>query len=272
MELSRCLFSLICNEYRDIRIIICAQRFTMQQLNELRVNVERIIGANNNIEVVIANFDDSYQIDARSCLLNMGINSAIGRYIAFLDYDDVIYPGAYVDLINELRHSNSLIAFGRIAVKGVAAYEKLHITLTKEFPFNGRNCIDLFKENFCPIHSYVLDRAGIYDYDLRFEECLTRCEDYDFLLRICSKYKSSFTLIDKIIGEYYYKNDGSNTTLAANSSEENRLSWAIAREFLNSRRKLTGISIAVQDELGICPQSPSLTIADFLKTLNKRQS
>jgi hypothetical protein len=271
LELSRCIFSLACQSYAPISIILCVQRFSSDQISALRTSLELIARFNSGLRLKISNFDDTGIADARSHLLNLGINDAKSRYLAFLDYDDVIFPNGYESLIGELTTSDAAIAFGGIVLKRVSVTPHCMIAVRKERAFQGAGLVQLFNDNFCPIHSFVIDRHKIDVADLHFEPSLVRCEDYDLLLRLCAKYQSSFALKDRIVGEYYYKDDGSNTNLAAGglgAVPGNLEAWEGAREFLARRKQTTRLSDTVLAQLGLGgPDSPG-TIEEFLRRSN----
>lgn len=265
-ELSRCAMSLVAQSWRNVNIIICAQRFSDQDVEKTASLLEWSTGLSDTVTFEILNFKESEPRDARSSLLNMGIKHTEGRFLALLDYDDVIYPDAYSMLIEELISSDSALAFGSVYVKHVNAGDTFAVQRSKTTPFRGSGLIDLFAANFCPIHSFVIDRHKIADDQLFFEPSLTRGEDYDLLLRLTSMYPTSFEKLDRFVGDYYYKDDGSNTILVESThNAENYKCWVNAEEFLELRRRTLLLSNAVKLRLGLGHIEPGLSIRDLLE-------
>lgn len=143
--------------------------------------------------------------DGRSRLLDAGIARATGRYLAFLDDDDVIYPRAYATLIAELRaqpHAALAAGAARLAfcslVDGTVRIERKE---AGAFDW-GRSKLDLLRDNFIPIHSYVLDRDRIAPGTLAFRDPAIPLEDYDFLLRLAAGHGFALARRDTLVCEY----------------------------------------------------------------------
>src|SRR5690606_455375 len=136
-----------------------------------------------------------------------GMHAADGRYLAFLDYDDCIYPEAYSLLVAALSASHCAIAFGGIARKDAYVEDGVTIVRHRQAAWGERNLHDMLHDNCSPIHSYVLDRSRLVTPYPAFDESLSKYEDYDFLLKICMRHASDFQLSGKIIGDYYIKED-----------------------------------------------------------------
>ena len=83
-------------------------------------------------------------------IVDFAVAHAKARYLAILDYDDVIYPEAYRLLVKRLEDSSAGIAFGGIAVKRVDMYEDFLHPTARIQPFRGVTVSDLFRANFCP--------------------------------------------------------------------------------------------------------------------------
>jgi len=265
-ELSRCTFSLVCQDYRPIRIILATQRFTANAIEETLQYLSPMLCLDEKIDFQTVNFKEIEPKDARSDLINLGINTSTGRFLAFLDYDDIIYPDAYTTLIDHLSLSPAAIAFGGIAVKKVCICVDTALVSTRAQLFAGEGVLDLFRDNFCPIHSFVIDKEKIQNEKLYFDPKLSRFEDYDFLLRFCARFISDFKYITKIIGDYYYKNDGSNTILhSLSATDERRQEWSNVLEIINARKNNTLVSLAVQKFVGITNPNPYLTVQDILE-------
>jgi glycosyltransferase involved in cell wall biosynthesis len=142
-------------------------------------------------------------VDGRSTLLNKGMEQAAGRFLAFLDDDDLIYHHGYTTLIRQLEEGGCAIALGGCRM-AKAQYVSNHWYIrTKETPFAwGRTRYDLLRDNFVPIHSYVIDRSRVDPADLYFDDELPPLEDYEFLLRMCAKYDFDFSNLDVPVCEY----------------------------------------------------------------------
>jgi hypothetical protein len=236
-ELRRCIFSLVCQSYTPLEICLITQRFSNSDTAALNDALTSLLALNPSVHFQIHNYSEPLPVDARSALINLGIQSASGRYLAFLDHDDTILHSGYAQLIRELERSSAAIAFASVAYKDVDVFEETLLVNRRIPAFVGKNLDDLFDHNFCPIHSFVIDRSKVDNADLWFDTTLTKHEDYDFLLRFCAKSPSSFQLIGTFVGDYYLKSDGSNTnTWLSGETEESRKAWEESAKFLEKRK------------------------------------
>lgn len=263
-ELERAVFSLAMQRYRPINIVLVTQRFSEEVIEETRGYLSAVLSITDAPSLKIVNFSDQEPKDARSILINLGIQHATGRYLSFLDYDDCLYPEAYELLVSRVRDTDAAIAFGGIALHYLDMFPAFSHRTGAAFPFKGQGIFDLFEENFCPIHSFVIDRTKLPTHELFFEPYMYRNEDYDFLLRVCARHLADFTHCGTIIGAYSLKNDGSNTILTESASTEGtRRSWADASAFVEGRRRTMPLAAVVQRSLGLQPD-PNLTIRGLL--------
>ena len=211
-ELGRCIFSLVGQTYRPLNIILALQRFTADEVEMVKGFLAPVIGDDSAITLLVENYDQPQPLDARSTLLNLGIGRASEGFLGFLDYDDVLYPEAYQFLTDQMRETGAAIAFASVRVMRLSVYDKfLFAESEARPPWKGADLIDLFRSNFCPLHSYLMDLNKISAAAIRFDTSFTLEEDYDMLLRVCSEYRSDFNLIGTFIGDYHWKTDGSNT-------------------------------------------------------------
>ena len=266
-ELKRCIFSLVGQTYRPLNIILALQRFTASDVTAMKNTVARLIGGDDTITISIVNYEQPEPADARSALLNLGVNQANDGYLAFLDYDDVLYPEAYQLLTSRLLQTGAAIAFATVRVMRLNVYDQfLYAESRVTPPFSGSDLVDLFQANFCPLHSYLVDRGKISADVLQFNTSLALEEDYDVLLRICAKYRSDFSLIETCVGDYYYKTDGSNTVPTEGGLSGRALSQYIdVRTAMEEMRRTTTISKSVQRILGLPASDSPVTIRDVIK-------
>lgn len=200
--LEEALFSLAIQYWHDHEVIVVLQNGT----DELKRAVFEMIDhqpwqGSPSFQVLIVEVPAG--MDGRSTLLNRGIAHATGRYLAFLDDDDVIYQHGYTTLINQLLAGEAAVAVGGCRTAKVQNESGHWYVQTKETPFAwGRTRYDLFRDNFIPIHSYVIDRARVDASDLYFDDAFPPLEDYDFLLRLSAKYGFDFSQLDIPVCEY----------------------------------------------------------------------
>lgn len=271
LELKRCIFSLVGQAYRPLNVILAVQRFDPSEIRAVRQALEPMLRLPHAPTMTIVNWEEPRPLDARTALLNLGLQAAQGRYVAFLDYDDVLYPEAYELLTAQIRKTQAAIAFATVRV--VRAEVHTHFVQVKEVitpPFSGESLFDLFISNFCPIHSYLLDREAIPKHLLRYDETLAHEEDYDLLLQICAEVPSDFELIKLPVGDYYYKTDGSNTVPTEGGLTGEKLAeYERLQSIIEARRRMILVSPVVQATLGISPPRPNMSIRDVLTVLQQ---
>lgn len=252
--LLRALFCLYGQSHEAVQPLLMLQDFPPEAVEAMERLVDRLAWNERRRRPIVHNYIPAAKGDHRSRLINEGFRAGQGRYIAILDYDDVVYGHAYDHLIGRLEASDAAIAFGRIAVKHVYPLKHYEFVLsTTRNTFNGSGLNDLFRDNFCPIHSFVLDRTKIAPEDLCFDETMTRLEDYDFLLRTCAKYPSDFGGLERYVGTYYWRVDGSNTVQSYQGpgAEENQRQWQSARERIDQLKKDLGIAAGIKSPVGV---------------------
>ena len=234
VELDRALFSLACQSFSPVRPIIVMQNFSIADQNAVRQLADRFAWQEHGHKPPITlNVDVPQGQDARAKLLNAGAGVARHRFLAFLDFDDYLYGDAYQYLASQAATSNSAVTFGGIMCRNVRVFEQFVYTLGgKTNPYPGADLGDLLTQNFCPLHSFILDRAQIVPEDITFNIGLRRLEDYEFLLRICTKYSSCFSSRSKLVGVYNWHLDGRGTTqvfgASGEAAQEDRRAWAEA--------------------------------------------
>lgn len=209
--LDEALFSLAIQDWDDIEVIIVLQNGT----DRLRQAVGELIyqqpwPGSPQYKIVIVPIADG--VDGRSTLLNQGIKHSTGRFLAFLDDDDYVYHHGYTTLIRQLLKGESAMAVGGCR-RALMRPEGDHWFIqTKDYFFAwGRTRLDLFRENFIPIHSYVIDLSRLGEFELYFDDALPPLEDYDFLLRLCAEHEPDFSQFETPVCEYRIRLDGSNS-------------------------------------------------------------
>lgn len=182
-------------------------------------------------------------VDARAHNLNLGWAAAQGRYIAFLDDDDEVAPVHYGALVSALCSSGRAWAYARTALRAENAQWQV---LSETFPFDRPqfSLLELWRQNFIPIHSFLIDRHRLPELLAQrpFCEKLTRGEDWDFLLRLA--YHREPLYLNSVSSYYYVSADRSNTnqsirTVEADTETAKRdaAEWARCKALILVRRK-----------------------------------
>ncbi len=135
---------------------------------------------------------------SRTQAANIGLAEAHGRYLCFLDDDDLFLPEHISGLLAEL---NAHPAF-RAAYAGVRVevFAPDGVTPDRTFNFNESfSRAKLWARNFIPMHAMLFEKA-LLDEGCRFDESLELFEDWDFWLQI-SQY-TDFVHVDKVSAIY----------------------------------------------------------------------
>lgn len=274
-ELRAALLSLIGQGHRPLRVIIVTQRFSAADHAQLddRLRPYRALDPSVALDIVPYSRPDGLR-DARAALVNAGIAAARGRYLAVLDYDDTVYPHAYEVLLRVLRAGDAAVAFAGIALKSVAVSPSvpLGVAYARQPRAPGQGLPDKLRASFTPFHGMLFDRQRIAADDLHLDESLTLEEDYDLLLRLAVRYPFSYEALPYIVGDYRYKDDGSNTVLLAGNMDAERIAlWERSAARTEGLRRTLRIEPGIQARLGIDPPRPGLTVRGLLDLIDSGQ-
>jgi hypothetical protein len=246
-DLDLCLFSITHQNYSDIEVVVCCQNFDHKALCRVHELVGELSLYGRSARVLDL---QPGRGDHRSQLLNAGLEVASGRYLTFLDFDDVVYGGAYSYLIERLRSSQTALA----ACGGVLAAEVrgrgYGRYVEAKHPMNtGGHRLLFFNENLYPIHSVMLDRSRIDPQLLRFDENLRVGEDYLFFLRIFVTGSWIDQRPEFKVGEYSHHEDGSNTIVRYRPTHDWLAESRRNRRYLDAARDRLTITLPMHDFL-----------------------
>jgi glycosyltransferase involved in cell wall biosynthesis len=136
---------------------------------------------------------------------NTGIRLARGKYIAYLDDDDIYYPDHLMTLVNFLENSEFKVAYTSVLKRFQEKKGDFYETVKKEMKITYDYDPDrLLYSDYLLVHSIMhektcLDHVGLFDETLRLSE------DWDLWIRLSRKYK--FYHINKITCEYTRRSD-----------------------------------------------------------------
>ena len=148
-----------------------------------------------------------------AAVLNEGVRRSKGRFIAYLDDDDVYYPNHLELMLNALKKGESKIAYSNTkmvsGIHGGRAISRRGIKGTWNVEYDKDKLIaDNFIANLSVLHEKcVFSEVGLFVDDLRV------VMDWELWLRASLKY--DFSHVDAYTGEYRFK--------AGNITATNRL-------------------------------------------------
>lgn len=251
--LERAIASLHSQSFLSVQPIVILQDFTIEEQKLVNNLLREIWYFEVHKSFVIVNVDNPEKKDLRSKLINTGIKFHYenkNRFLTFLDYDDILYSNAFNILSKPLIESDCAISFASVDVAEALAFGNYDFIYNLSSPYKGSNKIDLMKDNFCPIHSYMIDTNKVDKADIYFNEEFTRVEDYEFLLRVAGKNPCNFSSLGKVIGLYFMRNNGINTTpsIFDDDSENQKLeSWKNNSKLLDKAKSNTEVKFYASD-------------------------
>jgi len=195
-NIERAIFSVFCSTYKEKELVIVYQGNKENEFESYVDYLKSIYGSEIDFKLCI---NSNYLEDQRAKNINIGINNASGRFVCFLDDDDMVLSTHYEDLINLINLEKYVWGYS-ICLRNICDGDYV---IKKE---NTYSCDYSYKEllnnNFIPIHSFIVDRNAIIlnPEIIKTEESLTRLEDYFILLNLASKYNP---IINKKNGVLY---------------------------------------------------------------------
>ena len=120
---------------------------------------------------------------ARSAAANAGLDAARGRWLVFLDDDDVFLPGHLDRLCTALRAQPDAaaayadVSYGRDGPQGWVEQQRYD---------SAWDPVRLQFENYIPLHAALVDRARAQAAGCRFDESLDLFEDWDWFRQLAA--------------------------------------------------------------------------------------
>jgi len=194
--LKETLDSILNQTYKDFEIVV---------VNDAGVDVEDMVAEKNHGGNIIHIKHSTNKGLAGS--RNTGINAANGKYIAYLDDDDIFYPEHLKTLVNFLESSDYRAAYTdayrayQAGENGKYIIKKRELTSSSDFDYNR-----ILISNYIPVLCFMHEKSCLDEVGL-FDEALTSHEDWDLWIRMSRKFQ--FGHIRKITAEYRFRTDGS---------------------------------------------------------------
>lgn len=234
-EIRRALASVMASTYRPIEAIIVYQGSDPAEQQFLHSLSEEFEG------LTIRIFNNAEVDDRRAENLNIGWEAAHGRYLGFLDDDDTLEPEHFALLLAAMQQSNAAWSYAQSRLRKEDD-ELALVAQSQPFQRHRFSVVDLWIQNFIPIHSFLVDRASLIpELCLRpFCEELDRSEDWDFLIRLSFFHKPE--VVDEYTSNYYVSTGSRNTNLSLTGDsntalqEVNRQRWARCKALVEKRK------------------------------------
>ena len=219
--------SILNQNYQDFEIIV---------VNDAGKDVEskiKLLNKNNNIKY-LAHTKNKGLAAAR----NTGIKEASGKYIAYLDDDDVYYPDHLETLVNCLENGEYKVAYTDAYMVTQERKNSNYVVKKKDIPFSFDFDYDrILVENFVPVLCLMHERSCLEEIGL-FDENLTVCEDWDFLIRISRKFEIAH--VKKVTSEFTWRTDGTNmrSSLSTHFGRTFKIIYEKYREYSQNKPSL----------------------------------
>lgn len=222
------LDSVLCQSYTNFELIIVDDR-----------------SKDNSFEIVQGYGDDNriagYQLEENSGgparPRNFGIDKAQGKYIAFIDADDIWHPDKLIFQMKELKNGQYLFC----STSMINFSSAPHAFQTGSIDVREISFSKMLRKNLVPTSSVVLDKSLLSE--LRFNEDAryNAVEDYHLWLRIHEKIDKSVKIVSPVLLNYRENENG----ISRSKLKQVKKVWMVLREY----RFLSG------DKMGIFKRS-----------------
>jgi len=183
------------------------QYYEVIVINDGGSDVRQLFEGLNNDKIRCLQHDTNRGLPAAR---NTGIKAARGKYVAYLDDDDLFYPDHLETLVNFLESTEYQVAY----TDAHRSYQEMrngkYVTIKKEVPYSFEFDYErILKENFIPVLC-VMHRRSCLDTVGLFDETLQSLEDWDLWMRMSRIFQ--FAHIPLVTCSVSWRQDGSTMT------------------------------------------------------------
>lgn len=190
--------SILDQTYRNFEIIV---------VNDAGQDVSDVIASFGSSRIIYLTHPQNKGLAASR---NTGIRAAQGKYVAYLDDDDIYYPNHLETLVSHLESTDCYIAYTDSYQANQKLIEDSYQTVNRTLEYSRDFDYELILvQNFIPVLCFMHDRA-IIDEVGYFDETLRSHEDWDLWVRVSREYRLDHLPI--ITSEYRWRDDGSTMT------------------------------------------------------------
>jgi GT2 family glycosyltransferase len=246
--LQKALKSLSNQTFKDFEVVL---------VNDGGETISDLLGAFENYYPI--NYVHNDRSQGRTAALNIGIKHSRGKWIAFLDDDDIVYPW----------HLDALTASAKTQQMDKSVFysnynRSLFLSKRSSYPQITQGVEPweydpqkLLIHNYIPIHSWLIARK-CFDETGYFNEKQEMLEDYEFLIRLSKKF--SFYHVKRFTCEYRFYMDG------INSMTTQRSKTLEALQFIYNQHPVTDPRSVQARKLELA------SLANQIETIKKLQS
>jgi glycosyltransferase involved in cell wall biosynthesis len=197
--LQRALASVLAQTYRQFEIVV---------VNDAGTDVESVVNQmNSSGKIVYVRHDRNRGLAASR---NTAIQLVRGKYIAYLDDDDIYYPDHLETLVRQLEAEGCEVAYTDACRAHQSRRQQQLVTTHRDVPFSfdfdpDRMLVGNFIPVLCVMHAKTcFGQAGVFD------TTLTTHEDWDLWIRFSQHFR--FTHIPRVTCEFSWRTDGTTMT------------------------------------------------------------
>jgi GT2 family glycosyltransferase/glycosyltransferase involved in cell wall biosynthesis len=193
--LNNAIRSILDQAFQDFEIIV---------INDAGQDIKYIIDSFQSTKILYLSHETNKGLAATR---NTGIQAARGKYIAYLDDDDMFYPDHLETLVKFLEESDYKVAYTDAYRATQKKDGEQYTTIRRDLPYSSDFDYDrILTENFIPVLCVMHKKVCLKDAGM-FDESLSRHEDWDLWIRMSRIHR--FAHIPRITCEYTIRLDGS---------------------------------------------------------------